>query len=82
MRWVLCWNGRATVNRFVAGSIPASAAPKAHVRVGKAPSLEIVEDGSNPLRNQRTAKLYHGSMSDNTRSIHGRLPRDTCGLRS
>ena len=26
MRWVLCWYGRATVNRFVAGSIPASAA--------------------------------------------------------
>ena len=26
MRWVLYWYGRATVNRFVAGSIPASAA--------------------------------------------------------
>ena len=26
MRWVLCWYGRATVNRFDAGSIPASAA--------------------------------------------------------
>ena len=26
MRWVPCWYGRATVNRFVAGSIPASAA--------------------------------------------------------
>ena len=26
MRWVPCWYGRAAVNRFVAGSIPASAA--------------------------------------------------------
>ena len=26
MRWVLCWYGRATVNRLAAGSIPASAA--------------------------------------------------------
>ena len=26
MRWVLCWYGRATVNRLDAGSIPASAA--------------------------------------------------------
>ena len=26
MRWVLCWYGKATVNRRDAGSIPASAA--------------------------------------------------------
>ena len=26
LRWVPCWYGRAAVNRFVAGSIPASAA--------------------------------------------------------
>ena len=26
MRWVLCWYGKAAVNRRVAGSIPASAA--------------------------------------------------------
>ena len=26
MRWVPCWYGRAAVNRFVAGSIPATTA--------------------------------------------------------
>ena len=26
MRWVLCWYGKAAVNRPVAGSIPATAA--------------------------------------------------------
>ena len=34
MRWVLCWYGRATVNRLVAGSIPAAAASRKGKPIG------------------------------------------------
>lgn len=40
MRWVLCWYGKATVNRRDAGSIPASAALRALGRAAKVPAFQ------------------------------------------
>ena len=40
MRWVLCWYGKATVNRRDAGSIPASAALRKGKPTGDGTPLE------------------------------------------
>ena len=40
MRWVLCWYGKATVNRPDAGSIPASAALRKGKPTGDGTPLE------------------------------------------
>src|SRR5690606_14941797 len=54
-RWVLCWYGRATVNRLVAGSIPAAGAfvlqvPNSLRRVDATWAFEARRSGAIPGR--------------------------------
>ncbi len=54
IRWVLCWYGRAAVNRFVAGSIPAAGASDEGRQAirgsanGRPPDFESGNEGSIP----------------------------------
>ena len=48
MRWVLCWYGKATVNRPDAGSIPAAAAFAAEPPVEKWKGSKVEESVDRP----------------------------------
>ena len=57
MRWVLCWYGRATVNRLAAGSIPASAAACVLGRAAEVPGFQPGEAGSIPAGHSFKASI-------------------------
>ena len=89
MRWVLCWYGRATVNRFVAGSIPASAASTirkgkpigdgSRFESGRAISLESSTLSPSAYNNVLLAERQRLQASNLARRV--RFPQSTLGDR-